>query len=558
LNSQVINKDFFAGIFRIDVDKRPSNLAPNPHPSIPTDAGVARFAVPLDNPFVYTSLGGNWNGTYNGITNVSSGSDSNLTTIRTEFWATGLRHAWRMSFDSLTGDLWAGDVGQGTYEEINLIVKGGNYGWVYREGAHNTGFRNPVPAGFTSIDPVYEYVHTGIAGGDAQFKGNSVCGGVVYRGAQLSQSLRALHLVRFRLRPRLGAQSQLRRGDSAHRRSPALTADWSSMGVDPHNQDVLFCDYINGRILRLAGGTVANWFPQTLSDTGAFADLTDLISQSGTGGVRSHRAVLVGSRHQESLVRRFRIFTDTVTHVTERQLDVANRHGLGETLRLGTRTRQSRHETAPRNPLPGEDDQQHLRRQLRLECGGHGSVSRSRTVARTSTSPSPTAARTITSALGHSLAQRMSLVSHRRRRPRTQLQHPAVEPDRHDESPDRQPTQHCSVPPAISPILVSRAANPAGLIRAPTIPPSASNTACARISPSTACNVTSPAAARPPRGTPAPGFRSTPPPCSTARPTTTAAIPPTNSSSPATPSTPSSCNASARMASTACRRSPPP
>ena len=169
LNSQLINKDFFAGIFRLDVDKRPGNLAPNLHASIPTDAGVARFAVPLDNPFVYTSLGGTWNGTYNGITNVSSGADPNLATIRTEFWATGLRHVWRMSFDSVTGDLWAGDVGQDTYEEINLIVKGGNYGWVYREGAHNTGLRNPVPAGFTSIDPVYEHLHTGIAGGDPQF-----------------------------------------------------------------------------------------------------------------------------------------------------------------------------------------------------------------------------------------------------------------------------------------------------------------------------------------------------------------------------------------------------
>ncbi len=313
LNSQVINKDFFAGIFRLDVDKRPGNLAPNPHASIPTDAGIARFAVPSDNPFVYTSLGGTWNGTYNGITNVSSGADPNLATIRTEFWATGLRHAWRMSFDSFTGDLWAGDVGQGTYEEINLIVKGGNYGWVYREGAHNTGLRNPVPAGFTSIDPVYEYVHTGIAGGDAQFKGNSVCGGVVYRGTRLPDL--SGHYIFcdsvsghiWGRNPTSGTVTRLTGVAGAY-------GGLVSMGVDPNNQDVLFCDYINGRILRLAGGTVANWFPQTLSDTGAFADLTDL---SPSPGLVAYDPIVPFWSDHAIKSRWFGIpnLTDTVTHV---------------------------------------------------------------------------------------------------------------------------------------------------------------------------------------------------------------------------------------------------
>lgn len=280
LNSQVINKDFFAGIFRIDVDKRPGNLAPNPHAAIPTDAGIARFSVPLDNPFVHTSLGGTWNGTYNGITNVASGSDTNLAKIRTEFWATGLRHVWRMSFDSLTGDLWAGDVGQDTYEEIDLIVKGGNYGWVYREGAHNTGLRAPVPAGFVSIDPVYEYVHAGVAGGDPQFKGNSVCGGLVYRGTRFAD-LYGHYIFCDSVSGHIWGRNPNTGTVTRLTGAPGAYGGLVSMGVDPSNQDVLFCDYINGRIVRLAAGTVAGWFPQTLSDTGAFADLADLAPNPG-------------------------------------------------------------------------------------------------------------------------------------------------------------------------------------------------------------------------------------------------------------------------------------
>ncbi|RYD25703.1 MAG: hypothetical protein EOP87_23970, partial [Verrucomicrobiaceae bacterium] len=152
LNSQKINKDFFCGVFRIDVDKKPGNPAPNAHAAIPTDSGVARFSVPIDNPYVHTSLGGAWNGNYNGA------AVTPLSGVRTEFWATGLRHTWRMSFDSVTGDLWGGDVGQDTYEEVNRIMKAGNYGWVYREGAHvfNNSPIGTAPAGYVSIDPVYE------------------------------------------------------------------------------------------------------------------------------------------------------------------------------------------------------------------------------------------------------------------------------------------------------------------------------------------------------------------------------------------------------------------
>lgn len=103
------------------------------------------YAVPADNPF------GN------------------------EIWAYGLRNPWRMSFDSMTGDLYIADVGQGTWEEIDYLPAGSpggtNFGWDFREGAHD--YEGTAPSGL--VDPVAEYSH---AEG-----GCSVTGGYVYRGA---------------------------------------------------------------------------------------------------------------------------------------------------------------------------------------------------------------------------------------------------------------------------------------------------------------------------------------------------------------------------------------
>ena len=91
---------------------------------------------------------------------------------RPEIWAYGLRNVWRMSFDPATGELWAGDVGQNAWEEIDIVSRGGNYGWNIREGRH--GFRaSPDDESKVLIEPVIEY------GRDL---GGSVTGGAVYRG----------------------------------------------------------------------------------------------------------------------------------------------------------------------------------------------------------------------------------------------------------------------------------------------------------------------------------------------------------------------------------------
>lgn len=288
-NSQLINLDFFCGVFRLDVDLEPEDhtendgtgsdddsLPPNPHPAVILHDGNPAFEVPIDNPFVHSSLGGEWDGTYQGETITP------LNEIRTEFWATGLRHTWRMSFDSLTGDLWGGDVGQVTYEEVNKIEKGVDYGWAYREGAHDfdTVIGDPPP-GFESTDPFYEYVHGGVPGGSEGFTGNSVCGGYVYRGTRYPE-LEGYYVFCDSVS---GHVWRMDTTDGSIERITGLPGEYgvfSSQGVDPSNQDLLFCAYNDGRILRLARTTDDSYpFPQTLSETGLFSDLSDLSPAPG-------------------------------------------------------------------------------------------------------------------------------------------------------------------------------------------------------------------------------------------------------------------------------------
>jgi glucose/arabinose dehydrogenase len=93
-----------------------------------------------------------------------------------EIFAWGLRNPWRWSFDSDTGLLWAGDVGQSGWEEVDIVRVGENYGWRIREGARcNAAIAADCDAtGLT--DPFWEYDHS---------VGSSITGGFVYRGSQV-------------------------------------------------------------------------------------------------------------------------------------------------------------------------------------------------------------------------------------------------------------------------------------------------------------------------------------------------------------------------------------
>jgi glucose/arabinose dehydrogenase len=139
-------------ILRIDVERRTSRNG--------------QYGVPDDNPFV---------GTPGAVP---------------EIWAFGFRNPFRFSFDGPTGRLIVGDVGQNDIEEVDVVERGGNYGWNIKEGTlffhingNVEGFASrspdparPVPSGL--IDPVAQY--------DIHHEGHSAIGGYVYRGSAIS------------------------------------------------------------------------------------------------------------------------------------------------------------------------------------------------------------------------------------------------------------------------------------------------------------------------------------------------------------------------------------
>jgi len=160
---------FLGKICRIDVNGRTTLAASSKRPR------PLQYGIPSDNPFVNElDMGG--------------------IGAQHEIWAYGFRNPWRYSFDRKTGALWVGDVGQDLWEEIDIVKKGGNYGWCVREGTHRF---KPGPEGARYEEPVIEYPHKPNLLSQALFPdthpGTSVTGGYVYRGKKY-QSLEGIYL----------------------------------------------------------------------------------------------------------------------------------------------------------------------------------------------------------------------------------------------------------------------------------------------------------------------------------------------------------------------------
>jgi glucose/arabinose dehydrogenase len=268
-NAQHIDKNLFSGILRIDVDRKSGGLEPNPHVAIPLVDGKAGFTIPADNPFVHTSLGGAWNGSFNGTQIVD------LTAVRTEFWATGFRNPWRMSFDQKTGELWVGDVGGEKVEEVDVVQKGGNYGWPYREGNIRGVKSVPVEAtAFEAIEPVAVYEH-----GTAANQGNSITGGIVVRVGSVPE-LHGAYLYADFLS---GNVWSLRRHEGQPAKVERLfgKSGISAFGADPATGDVLVADFTGNRLMRFVRAKAGAGFPQKLSETGLFVKTADLAPSRG-------------------------------------------------------------------------------------------------------------------------------------------------------------------------------------------------------------------------------------------------------------------------------------
>jgi len=190
---------------------------------VDVDSGVP-YAIPPDNPFV---------------------ADPDPA-VRREIWAYGLRNPWRFSFDRAFGDLYIGDVGQGSREEIDYEASsfpgGGNYGWRVMEGS--LCFNPSSGCDQTGkILPVAEYGHV---------SGNcSVSGGYVYRG-DLSLELRGVYLYGDFCSGKMWGLSQPSPGAWASAEIVDTAYSISSFGED-ESGEVYLTDYAGGALVHILG-----------------------------------------------------------------------------------------------------------------------------------------------------------------------------------------------------------------------------------------------------------------------------------------------------------------
>lgn len=279
-NSQHIDKDIWSCIARIDVDSKPQNLIPNEDTDIPRIAGgatgEAHFRIPADNPFVGAT-------SFNGIP-VSPSS------VRTEIFICGLRNPWQFSPEDLDGngtvdEVWIADVGRSNREEVGAYTAGQNAGWAWREGTEN-GIRGgqlingAAESAADLTPPLWDYGRGGGA-----FEGQSVTGGFIYRGTALP-GLNGKYIFADYVSGNIWSLQRTLPQPTVTRLAGEI-AIVSLMG-SPDDGGILLLDRGNvgtnqgsGSIRRMKFGTVDSTFPQTLSRTNFFSDLSSLTPNPG-------------------------------------------------------------------------------------------------------------------------------------------------------------------------------------------------------------------------------------------------------------------------------------
>jgi len=204
-NSQNLSS-FLGKILRIDVNNKNGSL---------------NYSIPTDNPFY-----GNTSG------------------YKNEIFAYGLRNVWRFSFDLTTHKLWAADVGQNAWEEIDLIEKGGNYGWRCFEGNHiynSSGCNNT-----STINPLWEYGHNSEGG-------YSITGGFVYRGLNVAE-LFGKYVYADYVSGKIWAL-ELQGSNPKNNLLFSTSNPISTFGVD-ENKELYFANYATGKIYKFKGTSV--------------------------------------------------------------------------------------------------------------------------------------------------------------------------------------------------------------------------------------------------------------------------------------------------------------
>ncbi len=207
-----------------------------------------QYSIPGDNPFVGDSAAG-----------------------LPEIWAWGLRNPWRFSFDKPTGNLWAGDVGQGTWEEVDIIEGGKNYGWRIMEGTH---CYNPSSGCDTTglTMPITEYSHA---------IGKSLTGGFVYRGSKQTR-LYGVYLYGDYVTKKIWGLKYENGQVIDHKLIAESPSAISSFGMDENGEVyVVGYDGIIYVIEEKSGNPPPRNIPQTISESGLFSSIDSLIPSPG-------------------------------------------------------------------------------------------------------------------------------------------------------------------------------------------------------------------------------------------------------------------------------------
>lgn len=182
----------------------------------------SNYGIPADNPFV-------------------AGTAGNLP----EIYAFGLRNPWRISFDRADDRLFAGDVGQNEREEIDIITKGGNYGWRIKEGVdcYNPS-SNCNRSGL--IEPIHDYSQ---GNGD-----RSITGGYVYRGSAIP-ALAGRYIYGDYVSGRIWALETEGNSKKSNTLLMENMGSISSFGQD-NSGEVYYLNYSNGKVMKLVNGNL--------------------------------------------------------------------------------------------------------------------------------------------------------------------------------------------------------------------------------------------------------------------------------------------------------------
>ncbi|HEX4422367.1 MAG TPA: PQQ-dependent sugar dehydrogenase [Kofleriaceae bacterium] len=199
------------------------------------NAPAGKYNIPPDNPFA-------------GVANT-----------RQEIWSYGHRNPFRWSFDSATGDMWVGDVGQDTWEEIDRVTKGGNFGWNTCEGFHKRGSTTDLCNTPGLIDPVVEHPRT---------EARAIVGGYVYRGTAMP-SLVGTYIYGDYETGNIWALLY----DASNKPTPKLLTTVAAETLTAFGQGhdgEMYTVQITGTISKLVptGAVAPDTFPQHLSETG--------------------------------------------------------------------------------------------------------------------------------------------------------------------------------------------------------------------------------------------------------------------------------------------------